>query len=247
MKNRQQIEEELSQIAPWLSGMELANPYAIPQGYFAVLSATIMERIKDRDVLTMVSSPANAYQVPAGYFEGLTAGILSRVGYTTGMVNEVQAELEELAPLLNTIQKENVYSMPDGYFTHVNFVGEQKKAKVFSLLNARRWMQYAAAAVITGVLVSGAFLFTDNNSYMEYEKYTHIDISSELNKVSEAELIRYLDNHEHFAMVPEVTALANEALSEENEPVRVLSDEELSQYLNENADPSATGTARTVK
>lgn len=246
MENRQQILEELNEITPFLAEIEVVNPYRVPTGYFNTLPDTVMDRIQIHEALQPASR--NIYEVPAGYFEGLPAAILSRV-QQSNIENEVWAELNEVAPLLNTISKQEIYAVPAGYFAQANFVSaalpQKTVGKVISLKIARKWMQYAAAAVVTGVLVTGAFLYTDNYPNFEYEKYSSIDVSSEINKASEEDMVSYLDNHEHFVIAPETTAVAVEEFSDPSEPMEVLSDEELNEYLKENAEPLATGITRT--
>jgi len=244
MENRQQILAELSGISPFMAEMELKNPFTIPAGYFDILAAAIMEKIQMGDVLMPSLVNTNAYQVPLGYFEGLPGDIISKIKQATASANEVRAELEEIAPLLNTVSRQEVYSVPVGYFGQTNFISsalpEKKTATIVHMKKARRWMQYAAAALVAGVLVTGAFLYTDTNSYVGYEKYDHLDVPSELNKVSEDELVTYLNNPEHFVVTaPESTITANEdALSDVKNNLQQLSDEELDQYLKENTEPA---------
>jgi len=244
MENRQQILAELNGISPFMAEMELKNPFTVPVGYFDVLAAAIIQKIQIEDMVMPGLVNTNAYQVPLGYFEGLPSDILSKIKQATASANEVRAELEEVAPLLNTISRQEVYNVPAGYFDQTNFIpsslNEKKEAKIVRLKTARRWMQYAAVAVVAGVLVTGAFLYTDTNSYLEYEKYDHLDVPSELNKVSEDELVKYLDNPEHFVISsPESTISAGEAvLSDVKNNLQQLSDEELDQYLKENAEPA---------
>ena len=240
MENRQQIVTELSSISPFMAEMELKNPFTIPSGYFNSLTAAIMEEIQMEDMLMPGLVNTNRYQVPSDYFKGLPANILSKIK----AADEVRAELEETAPLLNTISRQEVYRVPVGYFDKTNFVSlavnEKKETTIVRLKTARRWMQYAAAAVVAGVLITGAFLYTDTNHYREYEKYDHLDVPSELNKLSDDELVKYLNNTEHLVVsAPESTISApEEALRDVKNNLQQLSDEELDQYLKENAEPA---------
>ena len=62
------------------------------------------------------SLPVNSNQpfsVPNGYFEGLAAAILAKVKSSE---SDVQAELDELSPLLAGIPKQMPYSVPLSYF-----------------------------------------------------------------------------------------------------------------------------------
>ncbi len=247
MENRQEISAELKEISPLLAEMAPVNPYALPAGYFIELPSAIIEKIRIEAVLQGASG--HAYQAPEGYFEGLAGNILAKIQQQPGAASEVRAELEAVAPFLNTLGKQTLYTVPQGYFEQADFAttarNKQKEGGIFNLKMAGRWMQYAAAALVAGVLVTGAFLYSDKNEYAEYEKYTHLDIPAELNKVSEEDLGKYLDNHEHFVTAPEITAPAAQEVADENEPIQALSDEELGQYLKQNAEPAARGLAET--
>jgi len=161
-------------------------------------------------------------------------------------LSEGRAELDEVAPLLNTISCREVFTVPTGYFEQTALVtaavNAKKEAKVISMRKANRWMQYMAVAMMAALLVTGAFLFTDNNTYLDNEKkYEHLDISSELNKVSEDELVTYVNNPEHVAAAPATTQLASESdLVDVKNHIQQVSDEELNQYLKENTEPFDT-------
>lgn len=247
MENRQEISAELKEISPFLAKMAPVNPYALPAGYFAELPSAIKEKI--RIEVGLQGGSGQAYQAPEGYFEGLAGNILAKIQQQPVLASEVRTELEAVAPFLNTLDKQHLYAVPPGYFEQADFAttarNKQKEGGIFNLKMARRWMQYAAAALVAGVLVTGAFLFSDKNDYAEYEKYNRLDIPAELNKVSEEDLGKYLDNHEHFVTAPEITVPPTQELADENEPIQTLSDEELDQYLKENAEPAARGLTQT--
>lgn len=244
MENKADILQELREISPLIVDFQSVNPYGIPGGYFTAFPEMMLEKIRIEEML--VNASANTYGVPAGYFEGLSANILSKI--KTGETNnEVNTELAELAPLLNTISKEQVYTVPAGYFDEIDLTAamqEPKEAKVITLRIARKWMQFAAAAVMAGILVTGAFLFTDDHGNLNNTGIDVPDISSEMNAVSEDELATYLNNPEHIVAAPASTSLATEAeLVEVKNNLQKLSDEELSQYLKENAEPFDPGAS----
>lgn len=236
MQNKADILQELREISPLIVDFQSVNPYGVPGGYFTAFPEMMLEKIRIEAMLTNAS--ANTYGVPAGYFEGLSTNILSKI--KAGEVyTEVKDELAELAPLLNTISKEQVYTVPAGYFEKVDLTAAMyapKEAKVVTLRIARKWMQFAAAAVMAGILVTGAFLFTDDNGNLNNTSIP--DISSEMKKVSEDDLVTYLDNSEHSVAAPAATSLATEAeLADVKNNLQRVSDEELNQYLKENAEP----------
>jgi hypothetical protein len=237
MENKQQIEQELQEIGVTIAGARLINPYRVPAGYFSTLPETVLAELRNDAFLQNANT--GTYAVPSGYFEGLAANILDKIK-TVDQLNEVRAELDEVAPLLNTISRQEIYSLPAGYFANVDFAAKatQKEGKVITLRIARKWMQYAAAAVMAGILVSGAFMFTNDRSGLgDVEN----GVSSEFNKVSEADLVKYLDNPEHFVAAPAATSLASEAeLADVKTNIKNLSDDELNQYLKENAESFET-------
>jgi hypothetical protein len=231
MERSHEISQELIEISPLLADLQPVSPFGVPGGYFDALPETIMQKIRFEALLATAS--ANTFSVPAGYFDELPALILSKIKNNT---NEISAELETAAPLLNTISRKTPYVVPAGYFEQSNFRAPKKEAKIFSIRVARKWTQFAAAAVFAGLLVTGAFVFTDNRSYLDTEKSERVDVSSELNKVSEAELVKYIDNPEH-AVAVNIPSVKEEGLMDVKNNIRQVSDEELDQYLKENGEP----------
>lgn len=108
-------------------------------------------------------------------------------------------------------------------------------AKRFQLKLSGKWLQYAAAAVFAGVLVTGAFLFTEHKKTVkvDYEQYSHVDIPSALDKISDEDLEKYL-KHDHQAAARKAPSPLTMELPEVKANVHLLSDEELTDYLNEN-------------
>ena len=241
MDEKQKILAELREISPLIAENQPVNPYRVPESYFEELADNVLDLIYIQQVLPGTAK-APTYEVPEGYFETLSSNILSCIRLQTGSVNAMASELEDIAPLLNTIPKKEVYSVPAGYFDQVDFSAarqtERIPAKILTLKTARKWMQYAAAAVITGVLVTAAFLYTDNNTYKKTDNSDRLNVTAELNKMSVDDLAQYLDNPSLFIAAPAATTLASEAdLSDIKNNVRQYSDEELGQYVKENAEP----------
>lgn len=237
MDMKENILQELQHTAPLLADISRLGPYQVPPGYFDGLSNAVLA-ITGMETMVFASATEPTFKVPEGYFEGLSANILQKIKSENTMGEGMQ-ELESIAPLLNTISRENVYTVPAGYFENADFAAAakaKKEGKVITLRIARKWMQYAAAAVMAGILVTGAFIFTNDKSNLPVESDSAV-VSSALNKVSEADLVTYLDNPEHFVAAPAATSLASEAeLADVKNNIRKVSDEELSQYLKENAE-----------
>ncbi len=240
MENREHILNELKEVSPLLAEIPPGATFSVPEGYFNGLSNGILEQLKRNILLDQASD--KTYSVPEGYFEALPGNIVSMIQAGETRRNEEADELDEVAPLLNIISRKNVYEVPQGYFEQADFSAHtkqqpKKEARIITFNIARKWLQYVAAAVVTGVLVTGAFIFTDSNTYLENQNLERIELSSELNKVSATDLVTYLNNPEHVVPAPATTASASEEeLMEVKNNIQQLSDEELNRYMKENAE-----------
>ncbi len=236
--SRHIIEAELKEICPLLTEGQLLMPFEVPEGYFEALATSIIDYISREAVFPSVSE--SPFQVPDGYFEDLSGQIMARVR----ALGDAEEELRVRTPLLTSVSKKVPYTVPEAYFNTftVPVPAEAQKGKLVTFRLARKWMQYAAVAMVAGVLVTGAFLFTDKNDYLGQEKYEQLDLPTALNSVSDEELVNYLDNPEHYiSAAHEGNSLTGEEVySDVKNTIQLLSDEEMHSYLNENPEPAYT-------
>lgn len=230
MENKSQILNELRPHSPSLADAAPGLPYGVPAGYFEQLPELVLDRLQASAGIPRVED-GQSFRVPQGYFESLAGNILEKIRQSEGG-NEVRTELEAVAPLLNTISKANVFELPAGYFDQLQVRIPARPAKVVAMRKMRGWMQYVAAGVISGVLITGAFLYTDNNNVKEINSAQNMDVSSELNKVSAGELVKYFETPDHVQLA------SNDPVQEVKHTIETVSDEELGQYLNEHPDES---------
>lgn len=240
MENSVDISAELEGISPLIARMPRINPYQVPADYFVSLADRCLENIRVENLLP--PSTGDTYTVPENYFKGLADSILAKLHLSTSEQTDSRKELETIAPVLAGTLPVTPYSVPVNYFEHSDFAeaatSYKKHAVVFNMRHARKWTQFAAAAIMTGVLVMGAFLFTDNNGNVKNENYDNFDVASELNKVSVDDLAEFLNNPSTFIAAPAATPMASEdELADIKSNIRQFSDEELNQYVNDNAEP----------
>jgi hypothetical protein len=220
MNKRDHILQELQETAPELAALSSAMPYTLPQGYFEALTANVLMKIQ------LTESKSTTYLNPAGYFDTLPNMIMAKI--KAGQ-NEVAAELNEVAPLLNTISKAPVYTVPEGYFNQLSMPAPA--AKVVKMGSSRRWMQLAVAAVTMGVLVTAAFLFTDQNPQsLDYQQYESIDAQAAVKSLSDETLIEYMEVQASLSGSDVVVESGNL----ESNDLQIISDEELSNFVNDN-------------
>jgi len=239
---------ELKDISPLLQSAGKEIPFAVPPAYFEALSSAVVAnclRINKND-LTLKSGP---FAVPRVYFDELPGNILESVKLLNGFYQkDVADELYEIAPVLSSVNKRNPYTVPDFYFTNVVSIRSinkksAAKGKVISFSKTRKWFNYVSAAIVAGILVMGAFLFTDNNE--RFGKDRTVDLHSELHKLSDEELNKYLDNVKPTMNLDQITGVSDADIPDVEENLKTVSDEELKQYLRENDIPetkSETGS-----
>lgn len=236
MKQDTNILAELETEAPVLVSIGKKMPYTLPHGYFDSLSKAVMAQIS-ADTLPKISAP---FTVPQDYFTNLSSHVLAAISNELTSKNEVIEELEAIAPILNTIDKTNIYTLPKAYFTkfEVNINGATSTAKVVSMSSFKRKMLYVAAACVIGLMAVSAFIFTKNSEKIDYAAYKQIDVNSTINKISNEELVNYLENVNSITNSNAVTTI-DVKLPDIQEHIQSVSDEELKQYLKETDVPSS--------
>jgi hypothetical protein len=239
MKHSNEILAELQMVSPSLAAVPKVNPYMVPAGYFDHVTDTIMDEIVCNELLN--SNLNITYSVPDQYFDGLAQNILAKIAV------EAEDELALVAPVLHSVGKKNVYSVPTGFFTQEIAIPHQEEGqggKLVTLKGYRRFIQYAAAAMVAGILVSGAFLYTDSKSFIEQEKNERFDIKA---PVGSNDSLLYdagvQDNDTAQAEEWEETTLEINKSSVDSQAhdfskkISLLSEEELKKYLEENTVP----------
>lgn len=211
MDNRQNIQDELKSLQSSLTASNDPAPFAVPEGYFDGLSASVLAKIKGAEPsageeisglspLLAGISRKTAYSVPSGYFED---SLLS--------LTALGAEPE--SPVLQSIGKTIPYTIPDGYFETVpqavmNRV-VQPAVKVVPLF-ARRWIRMAAAAVVGGALcVAGLRYFGTTDNAQPFATDTNRDTAkTEMAKTNASPLpeLKTVSTTELDAFVNEVRA-----------------------------------------
>lgn len=220
MNQREYIIQELQELAPSLAALREDLPYVVPVGYFDGLPDQVLVKINAS------VSKSNTYDIPEGYFNALPNQVLAKIKASQ---HEVTAELNEVAPLLNTISKAPVYMVPDGYFSQVS--APVTTAKVVKMGVTRRWMQMAVAAVTMGVLVTAAFLFTDQSpKSLDYQQYQSIDAQTAVQNLPDETLIQYMEAHASLSG----SDVVEESGNLESTDLQMIPDEELSNFVNDN-------------
>lgn len=241
MHNREEITAELTGIVPSAVEWPVTVPYRVPAGYFDHVPGITAEHVASEIPVYR----RMAYHVPGDYFITLPGIILQTIRQ-----QEVKEELDEVAPLLNSISKINPYSRPEMAMPDIKSILQQEtvaEAKVVAMpqRKQKKWLQYAAAAVIAGVLMTIAVM--DNHSeelnLSNVDQYAQIDVHQEMSRLSEDELSSYLNTAEKLVVSStDRDSYAMDELPDVNDHIEMMSDDDLNQYLNESAE-SVSGDA----
>lgn len=192
MNSRKDIQRELELENSSLPFDVHMPVFDLPQGYFENFAADVLAKIKGEaaeDAAGELSglSPVLAglskktpYTLPAHYFEeSLIAGVFRD---------------EDPIPGWSVEGRNTPYTVPAGYFTQfpgslLNRVAPSG-AKVVSMF-ARKWVPYAAAAMLAGALVLGGFLYNGNKA-ADPTAEPQAWIAKKLNNISNRELEEFI-------------------------------------------------------
>ncbi len=239
---RNEIKEEIQAIADSLAGIGNENCYRVPDNYFEELADEVMDKIQLPTTQLPFTAP------PAAYFEGLAGAILHKIksdGIIVEADSEVTQELRELSPVMASINKKNVYTVPADYFTTFNVnipKTTDRKGKMLTMPQPVRWMRYAAAAAVIGVVaISGIFLFrnntnADNSTHITFTKDYHVPLSS----ISDDAIANYLKTSPAADMDLIPSAYDETMINAGNLTEQLLqdvSDSDIQDYLKENQQP----------
>lgn len=241
MESRSIILKELQEISPTVAQAGSNMPYQAPQGYFEGFAAMVLNRIKteamsSKDELETLSpllgglNKKMPFEVPTGYFNELSGNITDGVK----AIDFVKEELEGVSPLLKGLRNKNVYEIPQGYFDNLaenilDKVKERRPAKVVSM--GRRFIRYAAAAVITGALAIGGWFYFNNN--VQDKQIAGVEKMSDDAKLSDQEMSDFLEN-ETVPLAALSTQTTDNTDMDETDVKDMLSDiseDELQQFL----------------
>ena len=219
------IQNELKELNSILAGISNTNVYTVPDGYFEAMALDIL------NTLQQVSDISPNAAVPEGYFEGLADGIMNKIKDGLAMKDEGSA-------LLSTVKNINPYTVPHGYFEALagNIVNQlPQPAKVIVMRKRSSFFNYAAAAVITGILGLSVVSIVDKRQQDKIFPETaalNLNFDEALANVSDDDIVAYLQKGGEDVNA----ALVASASEDKNLPEQVdylTDDKTLDNLLNE--------------
>lgn len=229
---------ELKELSPLIAGMEKLNVFSVPEGYFEYLSTDILSGIENEKGLKNITSSLDVNtEVPHRYFDTLAANILHKI--KAQEFDDALTELRVLSPMLYSIQNENVFEIPKGYFENLseavlNTVNPQ--TKVVSMKRHTTFFKYAVAVAFTGLVALSVFKFTATDKKVVLPDYVTAglkvqDVDQELAKISDDDIVKYLEANGTDVK----TAMVANSIDENELPSQedyLLDEKALDKYLN---------------
>ena len=115
MKFDNGILNELKQLSPLLAELPKRNVFAVPDGYFETLGATILLCVQED--FAIINHAKNT-DIPEGYFENLSSNILDKIKWQ--QVNIAANEQTAISALLQGAQHINQFEVPGRYFENLS-------------------------------------------------------------------------------------------------------------------------------
>jgi hypothetical protein len=190
---RKDIIQELNELGSSLAGTPFQNVYSVPNGYFEAFASSVFSRLNAENQTSFLTEipKSNPYTVPAGYFDGFAESLLHAVRHRPDHLN-AQEELESLSPLLSSLKKEPVFSVPQDYFE--NFTVEtnhRQPAKVVAMFS-RKMMRYAASFAAVMVVAIAMLLYFNRRTGVDK---IMANVEKDVKKIDD---VQQLDNLAEF-------------------------------------------------
>jgi hypothetical protein len=243
MTQKENILQELNELKSSLAAITPQNIYTVPVGYFDGLAAQVLNRIKALEAKNAVeelgylsSSLSNISRqmpnyVPAGYFEGLAEKAMQLVRESSDY-QTAKEELETLSPLLSGLKKTMPYSVPQGYFENLAEKRDKPAAKVVSITQ-RKWFRYAAAAVVTGVIILAGFIYINSRNAVDPVDQPYAWVKKSIKKVDKTDIDAFVKLADEEINNLAVVATSPVKPEEIKELMKDVSDKEIQDFLDE--------------
>lgn len=220
------------------------TPYKVPATYFDELAGNILKRIQLQEATPQNGESEEAlsslliqlkktvpFKLPERYFDEFPSDFVAGVN----AVEYVNQELEAHAPIITDLKIKNAYQVPDGYFDNLDqrllyTVKSQRKTKGILINFNKRVLRYSMAALIAGVVSVAAWMFFQNKPAVN----TGGELAN-MEKISNDEMMAYLDSTTDVPGDNSGNAFFTMKEDDVKELLTDLPDEELQQYLDQQA------------
>jgi len=142
------------------------------------------------------------FSVPQDYFDSFPNRLMENI-----LTEASEQDLMELSPFLKSLQHENPYTLPEGYFNNVKVDVTRNQTPVVGMFKLTSWAKYAAAACLLGIMA--AVFFVTNTENGKQVAAVSKEPETFHNKVSQDAIALYLEEMDNLTAAETI----------ENEPV----------------------------
>ena len=231
MEKNDYILQELMEISDYMTNISKTNVYSVSPNYFDDLSEEITRKIMLNKERAYNFPPASTpYVIPEDYFTNLPGLILQNV-VNHQQLNGVIEEMEAIAPLLNTIDKKQLYSIPPDFFDKMQIPFPKMRKRETKVVSGNKWkilLRISAAAVVTSLLAIGVYTITGR----DFTTTRNRNARNEVKNLSNEEILNFLKNHssENITSVYKETSKHVNAIKSS---LKEISDTEIQRFLKE--------------
>ena len=159
---------------------------------------------------------------------------------------KIREELKQVAPHLPLKAPSTPFSVPEGYFEKLTEALTQKakrstETKVI-LFSGLTWKRLAAAALLTGVLLSSLYVYRQNNN-LDINANPEGWVKKEINSVSDEKLNSFISLANQMDSLTEASTSIALHRQEIASLTKDISDEEIQTLLSEISQQTTTETA----
>ncbi len=175
-----------------------------------------------------------AWDIPKGYFDRILPAVLKSIKTeninTPARTNETFLELEAISPLLASISKENVFTIPTNYFTTYKPNTNKEEAKIVPI-TTKKTINYTWVVAASITLLIGLSLFWITQHFKKNESNAMNMWVETIDRIDEKYLITYIDNNRPLMDPFVMNTKLNWDISTQ---INSIDEKEIRQYILEN-------------
>ncbi len=232
MKKTDHIVEELKRITPLLSQIERSGVYSVPSNYFDNLPKKIIISLIINKQYAYYSGALVPYSIPSDYFINLPHIILEKVLADSKKSDNVFEEMEHLAPILNTISKKPIYSIPEDFFNKIqspHVISQPPKIPIVSIKRRSKLFRFSVAAVIIPFLAIGLYTLI----VKEHGSSNNSNAKNAVKNLSNEEIVTFLKNNVSSQNATSASSRTSTRDHDFKSSLKQVSDKEIHQFLKE--------------
>ena len=233
MNNRTTIQKELEELNSPLPFEKPVETYSVPAGYFENFAASVLQKLQGETSVSVNEELEGLSPVLAGISKEMPFTVPH--GYFNSSVDGLTSWVKEEEPTLFSGNKKMPYEVPAGYFEDLPGIVLKKvspqEAKVISITSSRRWMRYAVAALVAGVITVSSVLYFGKDKSVDPASDSYSWLEKNLKNIPDNELDEFLNTT--YIATPAIAKTGSSDKVEVRKLLKDIPNAELDKFLEE--------------